>query len=867
MCDPCRYLRRCISCHGVCCPRPSCCERSCSSNMRNCRVVFPGEFQKFSDVVTPSFLLKTPERPKKRKRSKSCSACEDNCKDPCSNMDACAERCENPCQDGVNGCKNPEDSGQDDLARTGAYGTGYGFQPGQPTIIPCYGTYGPSGNAMIFGIPPPTEYGGFGVPGPIVLPVAPPSSLGQGDPRSIPAAGLPTQYTNKFNPCTGEVYECGDRQMPPGRPQGTAQVPSYNQFIQGLGMGFAPNSQYIPFNEATFQPHPINQMPVTPPSGGTAPAYSRNNQPMNCEPNNQNYSYSVPQSTNQVNVGANRSEVHNQQSQATHSRAVPQSESSRGQLPHGATRSKSPIQRSQSTGHHSGRAHAHINSEIVHASPGGQRSKSLSHRSESREGRSGKLQARRATGYPHSNSGGERNTNLRAAPKSMASAGEVRSRDNRSHDSRKRNKSVGAPTNRQPLLYGQQSMGMGIDPSNQYYPYNECTPLNATFVQDNNPFYDQPGHDVNRPQEARAPNLSMAGPKRDTNSNKVPSSFKPSKDKSSKCCCTRFDPNNQYYSPHYVSEESDCPPSENANSGKKNTQEKNCLELLSRLTESCPPCDLQKWCHLLMPKDKDRGKKQAKPSAKKNKKPNGSKIKNKMSEHSSKEIEDTETSPVETPENEDADCPCNCKKPCPSPPTKPEMRTCGCSANLPEENEDPPPAPSNPQPAPCNPAPAPVNTCCMPCSNQCPWSWYFNPCTGCYYYCANCCNGCRNCCNYCCSPCGRCCSNSPAAQLEKIPPKPKQKERPDRSSTATRNSGGATVSLGSCAPPPSPLPFAPWNCPRQEVSTMPGYSPTASPHFSSPYSGRWVAGGVDIHRNYQRNNQGPSFNVSRVRHA
>ncbi|XP_033157335.1 uncharacterized protein LOC117139237 isoform X2 [Drosophila mauritiana] len=843
MCDPCRYLRRCISCHGVCCPRPSCCERSRSSNMRNCRVVFPGEFQKFSDVVTPSFLLKTPERPKKRKRSKSCSACEDNCKDPCSKMDACAERCENPCQDGVNGCKNPEDSGQDDLARTGAYGTGYGFQPGQPTIIPCYGTYGPSGNAMIFGIPPPTEYGGFGVPGPMVLSVAPPSSVGQGDPRCIPAAGLPTQYTDKFNPCTGEVYECGDRQMPPERPQGTAQVPSYNRFIQDLGMGFAPNSQYLPFNEATFQPHPINQSPVTPPSGGRAPAYSRNNQPINCEPNNQNYSYTVPQSTNQVNVGANRSDVYNQQSQATHSRAVPHSESSRGQLPHGATRSKSPNQRSQYTGHHSSRAHAHINTEIVQASPGGQRSKSkLSHRSESREGRSGKLQARRATGYPHSSSGGERNTDLRAAPKSMASASEVRSRDNRSQDLRKRNKSVEAPTNRQPLLYGQQSVGMGIDPSNQYYPYNECTPLNATFVQDNNPFYDQPGHDVNRPQIARAPNLSKAGPKKDTNSNKVPSSFKPSKDKS----------------------KSDCPPSENANSGKKKTQEKNCLELLSRLTESCPPCDLQKWCHLLMPKDKDRGKRQAKPSAKKNKKSNGSKIKNKMSEHSSKEIEDTETSPVEIPENEDADCPCNCKKPCPSPPTKPEMRTCGCSANLPEENEDPPPAPSNPQPAPCNPAPAPVNTCCMPCSNQCPWSWYFNPCTGCYYYCANCCNGCRNCCNYCCSPCGRCCSNSPAAKLEKIPPKPKQKERPDRSSTGTRNSGGAAVSLGSCAPPP---PFAPWNCPRQEVSTMPGYSPTASPHFSSPYSGRWVAGGVDIHRNYQRNNQGPSFNVSRVRHA
>ncbi|EDW41309.1 GM25371 [Drosophila sechellia] len=836
MCDPCRYLRRCISCHGVCCPRPSCCERSCSSNMRNCRVVFPGEFQKFSDVVTPSFLLKTPERPKKRKRSKSCSACEDNCKDPCSNMDACAERCENPCQDGVNGCKNPEDSGQDDLARTGAYGTGYGFQPGQPTIIPCYGTYGPSGNAMIFGIPPPTEYGGFGVPGPIVLPVAPPSSLGQGDPRSIPAAGLPTQYTNKFNPCTGEVYECGDRQMPPGRPQGTAQVPSYNQFIQGLGMGFAPNSQYIPFNEATFQPHPINQMPVTPPSGGTAPAYSRNNQPMN-------YLKSI---TSRVKPHI-QGQFPNQSHQGGNCLMVPLDQS----LQFNEANLRDIIQAELMP--------ISILKLFMLVQVARGPSRSVTGASQ------GKVVLENY-----------KPVELQAILILIVVEKEIRILGPRpsqwhprvkSHDSRKRNKSVGAPTNRQPLLYGQQSMGMGIDPSNQYYPYNECTPLNATFVQDNNPFYDQPGHDVNRPQEARAPNLSMAGPKRDTNSNKVPSSFKPSKDKSSKCCCTRFDPNNQYYSPHYVSEESDCPPSENANSGKKNTQEKNCLELLSRLTESCPPCDLQKWCHLLMPKDKDRGKKQAKPSAKKNKKPNGSKIKNKMSEHSSKEIEDTETSPVETPENEDADCPCNCKKPCPSPPTKPEMRTCGCSANLPEENEDPPPAPSNPQPAPCNPAPAPVNTCCMPCSNQCPWSWYFNPCTGCYYYCANCCNGCRNCCNYCCSPCGRCCSNSPAAQLEKIPPKPKQKERPDRSSTATRNSGGATVSLGSCAPPPSPLPFAPWNCPRQEVSTMPGYSPTASPHFSSPYSGRWVAGGVDIHRNYQRNNQGPSFNVSRVRHA
>lgn len=550
--------------------------------MRNCRVVFSGEFQKFSDMVTPSFLLKTPERPKKRKRSKSCSACGDNCKDPCLNMDACAESCENPCQDGVNGCKNPEDCAQDDLARTGAYGTGFGFQPGQPTIIPCYGTYGPTGNPMIFGIPPPTQYGGFGVPGPIVLPVAPPSSVGQGDPRSIPAAGLPTQYTNKFNPCTGEVYQCGDRQMPPGRPQGTAQVPSYNQFIQGLGMSCAPNSQYIPF-DATFQQHPINQMPVTPPSGGSAPAYGRNNQPMNCEPNNQNYSYTVPQSTNQVHVGANRSEVYNQQSQATHSRPVPQLESSKGQLPHGNNRSKSPNQRSPSRGDRSGRAYANNNCpENVHASPGAQRSKSLSHRNESREGRSGKPQASRATTNYHSNSGGDRNVDHRSAPKSMASAGEVRSRDNnRSYDSRNRNKSVGAPTNRQPVLYDQQRVGMGIDPSNQYYPYNECAPLNATFVQDHNPFYAQPGHDVNRTQAASAPNLSKAGPKKDKNSNKVPSSFKPSKEKSTKCCCTRFDPNNQYY-PHYVSEESDCPPEENVNSGKKKTQEKNCLELLSR---------------------------------------------------------------------------------------------------------------------------------------------------------------------------------------------------------------------------------------------------------------------------------------------
>ncbi|EDW94338.2 uncharacterized protein LOC6533926 [Drosophila yakuba] len=892
MYDPCRCLRRCISCHGVCCPRPSCgprpsccprpscgprpscCERSCSLNTRNCRVVFPGEFQKFSDMVPPSFLQKPPKSPKKRKRSKSCSACEDKCKDACSKdacvescMESCMERCLETCEEG-NGIsqQNPEDCEQEDVARTGAYGaglqnfagTGFGFQPGQPTIIPCYGTYGPTGNAMIFGIPPPTQYGNFGVPGPMVLPVAQPTSVGQGDPRCIPAAGLPTQYTNKFNPCTGEVYQCGDQQMPAGRPQGTGQAPAYDQFFHSTGLGFATNNQYNPLNvtQGTFQPYSINQRPVTQsnPSVGNIPANSRKNSATNCEPNNRNYTNNVPQSTSQVRSGVSRSEVTSQQRQVTPSRQVPQLQPSRGQLPQGATRSKSLNQRSQSRADHSGRAPNQANntgaSHMIN--PSAQRSKSLNHRNDSREGRSGKSQTSRAPSSHHSNNAGARNVDPRTMPKSMASAGEVRARNNRSHDSRNRNKSVkapsnspvGAPSNRQPVLYGQQNVGMGIDPSNQYYPYNDCSPLNATFVQDGNPFYNQPGQEINRPQSARAANLSKEGTKKDKNANKVPSSLKPANEKAIKCYCTRFDPNNQYY-PYYVSEESDCPPGEIASSGKKRTQEKNCSELLSRTSEPCPPCDLQKWCHLLMPKDKS--KKQTKPAAKKNKKSNGSRAKNKMSEHSAKEIEDTETSAPESPGDEDADCP---------PPTKPEMRNCSCSANLPEENVPSPPAASNP-------APAPVNTGCMPCSNQCPWSWYYNPCTGCYYYCANCCNGCRNCCNYCCSPCGRCCSNSHAAQLEKITPKPKQKEKSPTISSSLRNSGGAAVTPVSCGPPPS---FAPWNCPRHVVSTMPGYCPTASPHFSSPYSGRWEAGGVDIQRNNHRNNQGP-FHNSCVRHV
>ncbi|XP_026832259.1 uncharacterized protein LOC6545459 [Drosophila erecta] len=863
MCDPCRFLRRCMSCHGVCCPRPSCCERSCSLNMRNCRVVFPGEYQKFSDMVTPSFLLKSPKSPKKRKRSKSCSACEDRCKDMCSNIDTCAEGCE---EGNGNNQQNPEDCEPNDVARTGAYGpgmqsfpgTGFGFQPGQPTIIPCYGTYGPTGNAMIFGIPPPTQYGNFGVPGPMVLPVAQPTSVGQGDPRCAPAAGLPTQYANRFNPCTGEVYQCGDQQMPIRRPPGTGQVPANNQFIQGTGMGFATNNQYNPYNVAqgTFQPHPIDQRPVTQnsSSAGKSPAYSSKNQATHCEPNNRTYTNNAPQSRSQVRSGVPRAEVVSQQSQFTYSRPVPQLQP---QLATGP-RSKSLNQRSPSRGDHSGRAPNQANNspENVQVSPRAQRSKSLNHRSESREGRSGKPNAGRTPSSPHhSKNGGERNINSRSMPKSMASAGEVRARDNRSHDSRNRNKSVGAPSNRPPVPYGQQNVGMGIDPSNQYYPYNDCAPLNATFVQDFNAFHGQPAQDVNRPQSARAPHLSKEGPKKDRNSNKVPSSSKAANEKSIKCYCTRFDPNNQYY-PYYISEESDCSLGENARSGKKQTQEKTCSELLSRITESCPPCDLQKWCHLLMPKDK--GKK-SKPPAKKSIKTNDSRAKSKMSEHSGKQIEDTrtypETSAHESPVEDDADCPnCNCKKPCPSPPTKPEMRSCSCSANLPEENEPPPAA---------APAPAAVNTGCMPCSNQCPWSWYYNPCTGCYYYCANCCNGCRNCCNYCCSPGGRCCSNSAAAQLEKIPPKPKQKEKPPTTSTSTRNSGGATVTPGSCEPPPS---FAPWHLPTQTISTMPGYCPTASPHFSSPYSGRWEAGGVDIHRNNHRNSQGPC-RINCVRHV
>ncbi|KAH8368688.1 hypothetical protein KR084_004751 [Drosophila pseudotakahashii] len=886
MCDPCRFLRRCISCHGGCCPRSSCCARSCPIDTRKCRVVFPGEYQKFSDMVPPSFLQKQPKPLKKKKRSKSCTPCVDRCKDPCA--DGCKQRCEYPiqdCEEEKDGSDNrkAEECGQDNGAGfPGAPvagfqevpGAGFGFQPGQPTIIPCYGTYGPAGNAMIFGIPPPTQYGNFGIPGPMVLPVAQQCPEGQGDarhPRGPPAAGLPTQYSSKFNPCTGEIYQCGNQ-----------PCPTYNQFCQGIGMGFAPSNQYNPFNE----PHSIDaghglQNNIL---AGAPSVYSQQSQGMYFGLNNPN-NYNV----GQISLD---------------SRQVPQCEPSTGQVHQGGNRSKSlgpqnefgrePSQFEPNNLNypHNSRLIAQSKSSVVQVSNAATRSKSQTHRNESRSGRSAKPpEFRGASGHHqqcpdmemeynnhyYPNNGERRNLDRRSISKSISIRGQG---DSRTHDSRKRNKSMGAPLSNQPesnVVYTQHSVGMGIDPSNQYFPYNDCAPLNATFVHQLNIPSGQPRKDNEGSTSAKARNVSKEGPNKSKSSTKCPSSMKGSKgsDHPIKCYCTRFDPNNQYY-PYFISEESDCPPSKKLRPVKEKVQKKDCSELLNRITESCPPCDLQKWCHLLMPKEKRKN--QVKPAAKKNKKANGakversnSKVKYKMSTKDSKEVVGSETYP-QTPNNaeesvetepqgaEEAKCPGGCKDPCPAPPPKPEMRNCGCSANLPEENDT--------QPAPCGFCPLNTNTGCNACCNSCPWSWYYNPCNGCYYYCANCCNGCCNCRNYCCSPCGRCCSNStPPPQLEKVPPRPKQREKSDKVTSSRRNSAGATVTFNSPLNMPGFCGLAlPPRVPMQSVLTMPGYRPTASPHFNSPYSGRWEAGGVDTNRTNQRNSQCP-LNTTCMRHG
>ncbi|XP_017128149.1 uncharacterized protein LOC108146614 [Drosophila elegans] len=845
MCDPCRVLRRCNSCHGgcYCFPRQNCRPRSCSIDSRNCRVVFPGEFQKFSDMIPPSFLQKQPKPIKKKKRSKSCTACDDICKDPCA--DKCTQKCDNPCrmvekEKDVDEQQCDEGFRQDGNTGFGALGpgfneasgAGFGFQPGQPTIIPCYGTYGPSGNPMIFGMPPPTQYGNFGIPGPVVLPVAQPSVAGQGDfrnPRGPPAAGLPTKHVSGFNPCTGEIMQCENQPNSGGQ-----QCPSYNQLCQGLGMGFGPNSQYYPCNVAQQPVAPMHEFQSNPHASQVPQVGNRSKsmgppaqrQPTSFAPYNQNYSY---------NVGVLSPE----------SRQVPQTMSPSVEVHQDVTRSKSPRQRNESRG---GR---------------------LDKPSEFR-----RTTVFNELGIEHnnrqfSNNVGERNPDPRTLPKSKPSVGRS---DRRSPDSRKPNPSMGAPSNhsKQPeshVPYIQQSVGMGFDPSNQYFPYNiaDC-PLNATFVLDSS--YGQTRQNNERSHSVGARNVSKKRPetskKSEGISSKKSTAGSPA-DQPVKCYCTRFDPNNQYY-PYYVAEEGECPPPE------KMKDSRECSKLLNRVTDSCPPCDLQKWCHLLMPKGKS--KKQGKPAAKNNRKTHGSINlggKSKMSLPSSKaqnsnEVVDSETPPtttsvdIETPQAADSGCPCGCKGQCPAPSPKPEMRSCSCSANLPEVNR------STAAP------PCPANSGNTACWNSCPYTWHYSPCNGYYYYCANCCNGCHNCCNHCCSPCGRCCSGSSPSQLEKVPPKPKQKEKPDKlnGSSSRRYPAGTAVDFnnllnnpGSCRLPPPP---GIYNCSMPAVSTMPGYSPTAQPQFNSPYSGHGKAVGVNINRTNQHYNQSP-LNISCMRHG
>jgi len=552
-------------------------------------------------MVPPSFLQKQPKPPKRKKRSKSCTPCVERCKEPCA--DICKETSED-CEKEKDGNEqqNPEEFGQDNDAGYGygapavgfhgVPGAGFGFQPGQPTIIPCYGTYGPAGNAMIFGIPPPNQYGNFGVPGPMVLPVAQSSAVGQGDARRSrgpPAAGLPTQYSSKFNPCTGEVYQCGNQQMSAVRPTEMVQGPSYNQFCEGIGMNLGPNNGYNPFNE----PHSIDQRQVMQNNifAGAPAVYGQQSQAMNFGPNNQSYNYNVGQRN-------------------LDSRQVPQSQPSTGQVRQGGARSKSVGQPSefrgtqafnqQHPGTHSGpnnlnnphsqgkttfdlRSTGQAKSSVVHND---NRSKSQRQRNESRGRTIDKPSELRGAKAP--NNGGGRNYDPRSVPRSMPTGGQLRQGDTRTHDSRKRNKSMGASFNRQPesnMVYTQNSVGMGIDPSNQYYPYNDCAPLNATFVHQLSLSNEQPRLDNERQTSAKSRNASKERPEKSKNSTKCQSSKKgserPSTEQPIKCYCTRFDPHNQYY-PYYISEETDCPPPENARAAKEKAQKKDCSELLSR---------------------------------------------------------------------------------------------------------------------------------------------------------------------------------------------------------------------------------------------------------------------------------------------
>ncbi|XP_017071300.1 uncharacterized protein LOC108107970 [Drosophila eugracilis] len=794
MCEPCRLLRKCKSCHDGCCPRTSCCQRSCSINTRNCRVVFPGEFQKFSEMVPPSFLLKSPKPPKpKKKHSKSSSSCGDKCQDPC--VDTCTEQSEHPNQNAEkeNGEEGAEEYGQDGVAGYGGYGprlqedpgagfqgvTGprFGFQPGQPTIIPCYGTYGPTGNPVIFGIPPPTQYGSFGVPRPFVLPVA--TSAGQGDARNLRAAGLPTQYSSEFNPCTGEVVQCGNQQMPAGRPRDTREIPSYDQFCQDIDTGFGPSNQYYSFNAAgqAVEPSPVDQRQFIQNNlSAEAPPVYTQNQEMPLGLNNQNFPPSQPP-MERLCQGSTRSK-------SLSPRNEPRNYSTDNQLEFRGAQAYN-----QQNPNSDFRPTSKPIASAVPVSKLANRSKSVGQRHLPRDVPSDvmKSPAREMdpqTDYYSKNSGG------RSVPKSMPSAGQGRQGDSMPP----RNKSMVPPANRQPdsnIIYSQQYMGMGIDPNNQYFPYNDCAPLNATFVHDLGSPNDQNCQDMNGLQSERTRNVSHKEHEKSKSSKKGQSSSR---------------------------------------SAKQKSQDNACSELLNRIAESYSPSDLQRWCDLLMSKARNKNQ----PTAKKNKK---SKRSSKMNQENSIVQSDTNgrTSTAGTPASdtevsEDANATNEGQNASPKTAPKPETRNCGCSANLPEENSN-----ENLTSAPCGSGPA--------C-----WTWYYNPCTGCYYYCGNCCNGCRNCCNHSCSPCSCCCNNS-SAQMEAVPPKPKSKnrEKPEKVITSKRNSAGAAV-----------------NC-NMWGATMPGYNRTASPspQYSSPYSGRWEAGGVDINRNHH--NQRP-FNFSCVRH-
>ncbi|XP_017043355.1 uncharacterized protein LOC108089531 [Drosophila ficusphila] len=840
---PCRFLRRCISCHDrcLCCLRPFCCPRSCSLDTRKCRVVFPGEFQKFSDMVPPSFLLKDPKSSKKKKRSKSCSACKDKCNGRC--VDDCKENCEhknrgdecepeNPEQNSRNGlndpCKQDGPTGNGACepglnGAPGAYGPGFNgavptFQPGQPGVVPYYGTCLPAGSPMVFPMIA-TQYGSYGFPGPQFPLQAQTSMAGQEcapspSPSGPPAAGLPTKYLDRFNPCTGEVFHYENQQSVTTHNVARGGPP-YNQFGQGIGMGCGPNNQCYPFNVAqqTFNPYPVNPMPpaLNNPIASQVPQVGNtelqrnvaNNQPkqvVSLQTNNQSYKHNVGDKT-------------------LYSRQVSQSVASSVRVRENDNRSQSPKK--------------HI---------------------ETSEGPLGNPTKNREAPYynqpnnqQYTKNYSNRNIDPRSVSQSKSSSGQG---DERPNDPRRRNRSMGAPSSREPQLNthsNQQNVGMGFNPSNQYYPYNSanCPPMDTTFtVQKDSSNGNHPRQDSKRSRSER--NKTSREPSK-------PPMEEPTTNEPIKCYCTRFSPYNQYY-PYYVSEEAEYPPSGNSRSEKDKKQDMECSELLSRAAESCPPCDLQKWCDILMPEHKR--KKSTKPPAKKHKKSDErSKSRNKSKRGSSamEPIADGSTPPVAVEKDQPAE----------EAPSKDENCSCNCIANLPENQPEPPaqqgeappcPPPScPPQPCPpqscpqqsCPPASCPANPCCTSCWNPCPWSYYYNPCTGCYYYYANCCNGCRNCCNYCCSPCGSCGNKSPN------PPKPTdQKKKPYPTIGSPRKSGGTTVDpkswlgppvSGNLTPPPGNFTY-----PTSPVSTMPGYSRTGPSQFSSPYSGQWQAGGVTI---------------------